>query len=102
MDFTSIEKSVACAGSSIDAATLKLTEVENSMIAGDEVDTESVMELLESMTEVKNEYQNLRKDLKEVQQLQKEMTTTLIYQRQAMLHTFRMLKKRLELKANQN
>jgi len=54
------------------------------------------------MTEVKNEYQNLRKDLKEVQQLQKEMTTTLIYQRQAMLQTFRMLKKRLELKTIQN
>lgn len=34
---------VACAGSSIDAATSKLTEVENLMIAGDEVDTGSVM-----------------------------------------------------------
>lgn len=54
------------------------------------------------MTEVKNEYQNLRKDLKEVQQLQKEMTSTLIYQRQAMLKTFRLLKKRLELKTSQN
>ncbi|XP_037037450.1 uncharacterized protein LOC119075159 [Bradysia coprophila] len=102
MDFSTIEKSVACAGSSIDAATSKLAEVENLVIAGDEVDTESVLELLESMTEVKNEYKNLRKDLKEVQQLQKEMTSTLIYQRQAMLQTFRMLKKRLELKALQN
>lgn len=34
---------VACAGSSIDNATSKLTEVENLVIAGDEVDTGSVM-----------------------------------------------------------
>lgn len=34
---------VAFAGSSIDAAASKLTEVENVMIAGGEVDNESVM-----------------------------------------------------------
>jgi hypothetical protein len=44
---------------------------------GDGVDTECVMELLDTMTEVKNEYQNLRKDLQEVQQLQREMTDSL-------------------------
>lgn len=69
--------------------------MENLIGTADDVDDISVIELLESMTEVKNEYQNLRKDIKEVQQLQKEMTNSLIYQRRAMVQTFRILKKKI-------
>lgn len=65
------------------------------MSAGD--DEVSVYQLLESVTEVTTEYQNLRKDLKEVQKLQKEMTATLIFQRQSMMQTFRILKQRIKL-----
>lgn len=54
------------------------------------------MEVLESVHEVKHEYQNLHKDIKEVQQLQKEMTASLQYQLRTMHQTFKILKKRLE------
>lgn len=92
-----LEKTVESAGTQLDTVATKLNEVENIISAGgDEVDDVSVIQLLECMTDVQNEYQNLRKDLKEVQELQKEMTTTLIYQRTAMLHTFNVLKKRIE------
>lgn len=64
----------------------------------DEVDNLSVMDLLESVTEVKNEYQNLQKDIKEVQQLQKEMATSLRYQMRTMSQTFKLLKKRIEMR----
>lgn len=69
---------------------------------GDDVTDFSIVELLESMTEVKNEYQNLQKDIKEVQQLQKEMTTSLRQQMRVMSHTFQLLKKRIELRNASN
>lgn len=58
----------------------------------------SVMEVLDSVTEVKNEYVNLQKDIKEVQQLQREMTASLQYQMRTIKQTFRLLKKRLEMR----
>lgn len=70
--------------------------------SNEEVDNVVVMELLESMTEVKNEYQNLRKDIQEVQQLQKEMNHSLRYQMSVMTQKFRILKKKIELNAAQN
>lgn len=77
-----------------------MTQVEKTLLFDeDEVDCVSVMEVLESVTEVKNEYQNLHKDIKEVQQLQKEMTASLQYQLQSMRQTFKLLKKRLEHRA---
>lgn len=82
----------------------KLHEVERSLdnTNADEMDDICVMELLESMTEVKNEYQNLRKDIQEVQQLQRDVTTSIRFQMRTMHQTFQMLKKRIELKATQN
>lgn len=84
-----------------------MINVEKNLDVTDNIDTEDnednvcVMQLLESVTEVKNEYQNLRKDLKEVQQLQKEMSTTLRYQMQSMTQTFNILKKKIEANAQQ-
>lgn len=95
------------AGSQLSNVTEKLSSVETILTeaigdggngTGDEMDDVAVMTLLESMTEVKNEYQNLRKDIKEVQQLQKEMTASLVCQRQKMVQTFRILKRRIELR----
>lgn len=51
------------------------------------------------MTEVKNEYQNLQKDIKEVQQLQKEMAASLQTQMRTMRQTFLLLKKKIESQA---
>lgn len=52
-------------------------------------------------TEVKHDYENLRKDLKEVQQLQKEMTHSLRYQLRTMSQTFEILKKKIEANPTQ-
>lgn len=93
---------VETAGSQLSTVTDKLNSVETILteaIDGDgAADDVAVMTLLESMTEVKLEYQNLRKDLREVQQLQREMTTSLICQRQKMVQTFRILKHKIEVR----
>ncbi|XP_053659209.1 uncharacterized protein LOC128708274 [Anopheles marshallii] len=93
-----LEKCVDTAGVQLDTLALKLTDVERNLDENEleSLENESVMELLESVTEVKNEYQNLRKDLQEVQQLQKEMTNSLRYQLRNMTQTFRGLKKKIE------
>lgn len=94
-----IDHKVESAGSQLSTVAIKLNEVETIISeGGEDVDDVSVIKLMECMSDVQNEYQTLRKDLKEVQQLQKEMTTSLIFQRQAMLQTFRMLKRRIELR----
>lgn len=95
---------VECAGTHLSSVTNKLNQVENLISSGtsDECAEFSVLELLESMTEVNNEYQNLRKDIKEVQQLQKEMTNSLRFQMRTMSQTFQLLKKRIELKTSAN
>lgn len=93
---------VQCAGTHLDTVALRLTEVEKTLLFDDDVvDNVSVMEVLESVTEVKNEYQNLQKDIKEVQQLQKEMTASLQYELRTMRQTFKLLKKRIELRTEQ-
>lgn len=77
----------------------RLTQVEKTLLFDDDlVDSISVMEVLESVTEVKNEYKNLHKDIKEVQQLQREMTASLQYQLRTMRQTFKLLKERIELR----
>lgn len=52
----------------------------------------AVFEILESVTEVKNEYQNLRKDILEVQVLQKQLADNLRTQLKQVQGTFSMLK----------
>lgn len=61
----------------------------------EQMDEMEVMELLESMTEVKNDYQNLRKDIQEVQQLQRDVSSSIRFQMSNMQQTFHQLKKRI-------
>lgn len=84
----------------MDTVQSRLTQVEKTLLFDndDEVDSLSVLEVLDSVTEVKNEYKNLQKDIKEVQQLQREMTASLQYQMRTMKQTFNLLKKRIELR----
>jgi len=56
------------------------------------------MELLESVSDVTNEYETLRKDLHEMTTLQQEMSTNLRYQMRVMTQTFTLLKARIEAK----
>lgn len=62
----------------------------------DEAASNSVLDVLESMSTVKTEYNHLRQDLQEVQQLQREMASTLQYQLRSMTQTYNILKKRIE------
>lgn len=68
----------------------------------DDAASSSVMDVLESMSTVKHEYNHLRQDLQEVQQLQKEMATTLQYQMRSMTQTYNILKKRIETSTSLN
>ncbi|XP_034490809.1 uncharacterized protein LOC117794310 [Drosophila innubila] len=96
-DINALEKSVANAGSQLYTMAHKLHAVERSLdqTAMEQMDEMEVMELLESMTEVKNDYQNLRKDIQEVQQLQRDVSTSIRFQMSNMQQTFQMLKKRI-------
>ncbi|XP_063700845.1 uncharacterized protein LOC134831120 [Culicoides brevitarsis] len=90
-----MEKSVESANMQISNLSQKLIQVERTL-PEDLEEQATVMELLESVTEVKHDYENLRKDLKEVQQLQREMTHSLRYQLRSMSQTFEILKKKIE------
>lgn len=57
-----------------------------------------VLELLESVSDVTTEYENLRSELKEMHHLNKEMSSNLKHQVRVMSETFQMLKKRIEAK----
>lgn len=63
-----------------------------------EVDDDCVLELLESVSDVTNEYVVLRKDLTEMHRLQQDMATDLRYQMRVMTQTFSLLKQRIEAK----
>uniref|UniRef100_A0A336K2T5 CSON010186 protein n=1 Tax=Culicoides sonorensis TaxID=179676 RepID=A0A336K2T5_CULSO len=90
-----MERSVESANVQISNLSQKLVQVERTL-PEDLEEQATVLELLDSVTEVKHDYENLRKDLKEVQQLQKEMTHTLRYQLRTMSQTFEILKKKIE------
>lgn len=88
----------------MDTLASKLGNVEKNLLPDpmnfaenpeDEIDI-PVLELLESVSDVTTEYETLRKDLLEMQQLQKEMNTNLRYQMRVMTQTFSILKKRIE------
>lgn len=63
---------------------------------GDLDQSSAVLDVLDSMTTVRNEYAHLRQDLQDVQQLQREMASTLQYQLRSMTQTYNILKKRIE------
>lgn len=91
------------AGNQLDSLATKLTKVETLVEKPIEdpeeegvINEDCVLELLESVSDVTTDYQSLKKDLQEVQQLQKEMNQNLRYQMQVMTQTFRILKKRIE------
>ncbi|XP_039498969.1 uncharacterized protein LOC120456291 [Drosophila santomea] len=96
-DISALEKSVANAGSQLYTMAHKLHAVERSLeqTTMEQMDEMEVLELLESMSEVTNEYQNLRKDIREVQQLQRDVSSSIRYQMRSMQQTFHTLKQRI-------
>uniref|UniRef100_A0A1L8D7K7 Ska2 N-terminal domain-containing protein n=1 Tax=Nyssomyia neivai TaxID=330878 RepID=A0A1L8D7K7_9DIPT len=95
--YSKLQNSVDYTGSQLDIVAMQLSKVEKILPTEcQESDVASVMELLDTMSDVKNEYKNLKKDLQEVQQLQKQMTNSLRYQMNELAQTFNLLKKRIE------
>ncbi|KAG5678637.1 hypothetical protein PVAND_008293 [Polypedilum vanderplanki] len=110
----SLEQSVTNAGNSLNNLSSKLENVEKNLLPLPPANAEAmalgiapqesvpqeipVLELLESVSDVTTEYEHLRRDLKEMHQLNKEMTSNLKYQIRIMNETFSLLKKRIEAK----
>ncbi|XP_026466789.1 uncharacterized protein LOC113371675 [Ctenocephalides felis] len=86
-----LEKSVKTTDQKLENVVCKIDEYEKNMSENVNNDV-AVFEILESVTEVKNEYQNLRKDILEVQVLQKQLANNLRTQLKQVQGTFTMLK----------
>lgn len=85
----------------MDVLADQVTNIESELFSEDGSQVE-VMTLLQSVTEVKNNYQNLRKEIVEVQHLQKQLSSTLQIQLQAMQSKFNTLKEKLMPVKNEN
>lgn len=77
----------------MDTLALKVENVEKEMYR-DDADIE-VFKLLKSVTDVKNDYQNLRKEILEVQVLQKQLTCSLRAQLKLVHGNFNFLKHKI-------
>ncbi|VEN63353.1 unnamed protein product [Callosobruchus maculatus] len=77
----------------MDTLATQVRNIESEIFAdGQEIE---VGNLLKSVSEVKSNYQNLRKDLMEVQDLQKQLSTSLHVQLRLMQAQFNTLKEKL-------
>lgn len=78
----------------MDVLAVQIGNIGSEMFSeqGDQIE---VHNLLQSVNQVKNNYQNLRKDLMEVQDLQKQLSNNLHVQLQVMQAKFNMLKQKL-------
>ncbi|XP_046684094.1 uncharacterized protein LOC124369937 [Homalodisca vitripennis] len=75
-----LEKSVKRTDSHLDKIAWKLDECEKEVIDityDENKESESVLHLLETVTQVKQHYENLRKEISEVQELQKQVQDSL-------------------------
>lgn len=92
------------ANNQLDTLASKLGKVEKNILPDPiqnpdvGINDECVLELLESVSDVTNEYVTLRKDLSEMTRLQQDMATDLRYQMRLMTQTFGLLKQRIEAK----
>ncbi|XP_044740733.1 uncharacterized protein LOC123301862 [Chrysoperla carnea] len=88
-----LEETVKRTDESLDEMVLKIECAEKNIC---EQDTDvTVFKLLKSVTEVKNDYQNIRKELMEVQQLQRQISTSLRSQLEQVQGHFTALKQKI-------
>lgn len=78
----------------LDTLVIQVGNIENSVFSEEGAAVE-VFGLLKSVNEVKTNYQNLRKEILEVQDLQKELSGTLQTQLKAMQNKCNSLKERI-------
>lgn len=81
----------------LDNLAVQVGSIENSVFSEDGTQVE-VFSLLKSVNDVKTNYQNLRKEILEVQDLQKELSSTLQSQLKAMQSKCHSLKEKISLK----
>lgn len=83
----------------LDNLAVQVGNIENSVFSEDGAEVE-VFSLLKSVNDVKTNYQNLRKEILEVQDLQKELSSTLQTQLKTMQSKCNLLKERISLKGS--
>lgn len=81
----------------LDNLAVQVGNIENSVFSEDGTKVE-VFSLLKSVNDVKTNYQNLRKEILEVQDLQKELSTTVQTQLRAMQSKCHLLKEKISSK----
>ncbi|KAJ9584635.1 hypothetical protein L9F63_021020, partial [Diploptera punctata] len=93
-----LEESVSKADKKLDVIAWKLDHYEKQMVHtdGGELATEvSVLKLLRSVNQVREEYENLRREISEVQQLQKQLSDSLRLQLRQVQGTFGTLRDKI-------
>ncbi|KAK5638348.1 hypothetical protein RI129_012643 [Pyrocoelia pectoralis] len=96
-----IEKQMQRADKKLDSLAFKVINAEKDILA--EAGTEiEVNNLLRSVTDVKNDYQNLRKDIHEVQDLQKQLSNSLQSQLQLLQSKYNLLKEKISVNVPRN
>lgn len=71
-----LEKTVQNADNKLDLIAWKIEQYENELKWVDSTEV-SILKLLRSVNQVKEEYENLRREISEVQQLQKQLSDSL-------------------------
>ncbi|GJQ85287.1 hypothetical protein Trydic_g23185 [Trypoxylus dichotomus] len=92
-----LEKQMQKTDEKLDSLAIQVGNIENEIFSEDGTQIE-VFTLLKSVNEVKNNYQNLHKEIQEVQGLQKELSTKLQNQLLLMQKKCNMLKEKLSIK----
>ncbi|XP_069685632.1 uncharacterized protein [Periplaneta americana] len=94
-----LEESVQKADKKLDVIAWKLDQYEKQVVHvdGSELATEqvSVLKLLRSVNQVREEYENLRREISEVQQLQKQLSDSLRLQLRQVQGTFGTLRDKI-------
>ncbi|KAB0791337.1 hypothetical protein PPYR_03137 [Photinus pyralis] len=96
-----IEKQMQKADERLDSLAVKVVNVERDIFADDGTEV-AVNNLLKSVTDVKNDYQNLRKDIHEVQDLQKQLSNSLQSQLQLLQSKYNFLKEKISVNVPRN
>ncbi|XP_021933616.1 uncharacterized protein LOC110836585 isoform X2 [Zootermopsis nevadensis] len=99
-----LEQSVRKADKTLDTIAWKLDQYEKQVVHvdGSELPEVSVLKLLRSVNQVREEYENLRREISEVQQLQKQFSDTLRLHLRQVQGTFGTLRDKIIGSSHQN
>ncbi|KAK7874376.1 hypothetical protein R5R35_007838 [Gryllus longicercus] len=95
----SLEQSVQNADNKLDLIAWKIEQYENELKWVDSTEV-SILKLLRSVNQVKEEYENLRREISEVQQLQKQLSDSLRLQLKLVQGKMGLLKHKIVIQNN--